>query len=163
MIFLKHYLDFSYKYRLLVGDKLNGDIKYLIWKIYRRMVAREYLTKKMFYLTNRCEECYFARLNILDGPNRNFYIVPACNNPNAEASGVLCCYKQICAGDCKFKLYCDKCSIKTDYTPLRYPFENDNGNNIIENREDIRVPCRNCGDIITKKMYFNDYYLEECG
>ena len=46
MIFRKHYLDFSYKYRLLVGDKLNGDIKYLIWKIYRRMVAREYLTKK---------------------------------------------------------------------------------------------------------------------
>ena len=32
-------LDFSYKYRLLVGDKLNPDIKYLIWKIYRRMVC----------------------------------------------------------------------------------------------------------------------------
>ena len=40
--------------------------------------------------------------------------------------------------------------------------ENDNGNNIIENRLDIRVPCRNCGDIITKKMCFNDYFLEEC-
>ena len=162
MIFLKHYLDFSYKYRLLVGDKLNPDIKYLIWKIYRRMVAREYLTKKMFYWTSRCEECYFARWNILDEPNRSFYIVPACNNPNAEASGVLCCYKQICTRDCKFKLYCNKCNIKTDYTPLRYPFENDNGNNIVENRADIRVPCRNCGDIITKKTCFNDYFLEEC-
>ena len=27
MIFLKNYLDFSYKYRLLVGDKLNGGHK----------------------------------------------------------------------------------------------------------------------------------------
>jgi hypothetical protein len=37
MYFIKTYLDFSYKYNILVNNNLNNDIKLLIWKIYIKL------------------------------------------------------------------------------------------------------------------------------
>ena len=47
MNFLVTYIDFSIKYKLLVGNNLNEDIKIYIWNIYKKIVASEILIKYM--------------------------------------------------------------------------------------------------------------------
>ena len=38
MHFLKTYLEFSQKYKILVKDSLNEDIKRIIWQIYKQLI-----------------------------------------------------------------------------------------------------------------------------
>lgn len=35
------YIDFSIKYKYLVGDSLNNDVRRIIWKIYLKSIMRD--------------------------------------------------------------------------------------------------------------------------
>ena len=43
MYFLKHYSDFSAKYNIIVGNRLNYDLKLYIWEIYKELIAEKVL------------------------------------------------------------------------------------------------------------------------
>ena len=43
MNFLATYIDFSIKYKLLVGNNLNEDIRVYIWNIYKTLIAKDIL------------------------------------------------------------------------------------------------------------------------
>jgi len=154
MYFLKHYIEFSIKYKLLVGDSLNEDIKYYIWKIYKKEVAKDIL--KLFFrnTTLTCEDCLTTNWEMNPLSKSNFYQVSACSRGVYYFTDYVCCRKIICYCDCKFKINCDNCNNRIKYT-MDHSVK-DVGWNPIEELQEINIECNHCHHLNIKKLTWSN-------
>ena len=149
------YLNFSYKYKLLVKNELNDDIKRIIWKIYLQLVMKEkiqqFIKKNIF----RCRDCHRADWAFLGGYNQNFYCVGACNLSNIYFTDMPCCIKYICLKNrCRFRCKCSECKTENN---IRLPNNiNDIGYNPVEGIKTFNFECYNCGKLNVHKLVWND-------
>ena len=153
MNLLETYIDFSIKYKILVGNDLNNDLKYFIWKIYQKLVASEILQNFISKNIRKCRDCNFTRWNILTGRYSQFYYVPACNTPEFYFTDVLCCMKYICSKQCRFNLKCSYCNQQEKYSPINRDY--DIGWNPIESQQILNWKCSSCNNINQKSLVWN--------
>ena len=95
---ISEYIDFSIKYRYLVGNKLPIELKYIIWLQYCRLLAIDKIIRISNKYKQKCEDCDIIRNPFL------LKYVPACSEHYID--GYECCWKLICRGGCKIKLDC---------------------------------------------------------
>ena len=153
MNYLELYLDYSIKYKKIVGDNLNNDLKMIIWKKYKTLCLVEKLKKYIEKIIFRCEECLTARWFIINGIRQNFYQVNSCNNyiPGYDFN---CCPKMICLNGCSFKIKCNMCYYEIRFIPE--PKEYDIGWNPIEGKKILEVKCIKCNYINKKQLIWRD-------
>jgi hypothetical protein len=155
MNFLVTYIDFSIKYKLLVGNNLNEDIRVYIWKIYKRLIAKDILIDYFNTLNIvRCRDCKRPNWGSLRYPRQRFYYVGACNNEEHYFTDIPCCMKYICSRQCIFKITCEKCKNKIEYRPPN--LEEDIGWNHIEGKKFIPIICNICNYTNIKNLIWNE-------
>ena len=71
-MYLKLYIDFSNKYQKIVKNKLNYDVKMIIWDKYKHIYFYEKLISYIEKCIFKCDDCQTARWNIRLGRNRIF-------------------------------------------------------------------------------------------
>ena len=98
MVFIKEYIDFSIKYKYLVGNKLPIEIKRYIWEHYRILVAIDKIRKYSEMYKKKCEDCGLMKNAIF------LKRVPACSENYVDNYN--CCWKTICRNGCKMELDC---------------------------------------------------------
>ena len=153
MYLINTYLDFSFKYKIIVGDNLNEDIKKIIWKIYIKLIANDIIKNFLKKKILRCRDCNTPNWNLTLGNNQTFYYVNACDHELYYFTDIPCCMKYICIKDCKFKLKCEHCNNINKYILERN--NNDIGWNPIEGKENIIFNCKDCNSIIEKELAYN--------
>lgn len=145
---IKLYIDFSSKYKILVGDNLNIELKIYIWKIYKKIISldkiKTFLTKNMF----QCEECRTHNWKLFGGEYQKFYYVDTCNNLDP------CCRKYICLPKCNFNLYCNICKKNNIFHAQSRM--SDIGWNSVEGKKKIIIKCIQCGYSRKRKLKWND-------
>jgi hypothetical protein len=160
MNFLVTYIDFSIKYKLLVCNNLNEDLKIYIWNIYKKLVARDILIRRMNKIgIKRCRDCNSPNWANIKYPKQKFYYAGACNHEDHYFTDIPCCIKYICSRQCRFKITCEKCNTKIVYRPSN--LEEDIGWNHIEGKKSIPILCENCNFTTIKKLVWNndDHYI----
>lgn len=151
MNFLVTYIDFSIKYKLLVGNNLNEDIKIYIWNIYKKLIASDILIKYMKKIgIKRCRDCNAPNWANLKYPKQKFYFVGACNNEDHYFTDIPCCMKYVCVRQCRFKITCVNCNNKITYRPPN--LEEDIGWNHIEGKKFIPIVCNICNHTNIKNL-----------
>ena len=150
---LNEYINFSIKYKLLVKDNLNQDIKHIIWKFYIKDLAIEFIKKFIKKNIYKCNECLQTKWK-LKNFRHNFYSVNGCNHMDEGYEWVPHCSKTICVRDCKFKIKCNNCNIIDFYIPERR--ESDIGWNPIEGKEFILFNCKHCNSSIKQNLIWNN-------
>jgi len=149
------YLDFSYKYKKLVQNKLNNDIKFIIWKIYLKLFMTEKIKKFISKNIYRCRDCNRADWALFNGVNQNFYCVGACNLSNIYFTDMPCCIKYICLKNkCRIKSNCSMCK-KDNYIQLNSDIS-DIGHNPIEGKQILNFYCFNCNNLNYHKLTWNE-------
>ena len=146
-MYLKLYIDFSNKYQKIVKNKLNYDVKMIIWDKYKHIYFYEKLISYIEKCIFKCDDCQTARWNIRLGRKQNFYEVEACNN-NGYIYDHNCCSKIICLKGCTFKIKCEMCYSDIKYSPPENPY--DIGWNPIEEKKYLNIECKKCNHINTK-------------
>ena len=157
MYFLKIYIDFSQKYKILVKDSLNEDIKRIIWQIYKQLICqniiKSFIEKKIF----KCRDCNTARWNLMYGINQQFYYVNMCDHEDYYYTDVHCCIKFICLENCKFTIECINCKKIDKYSPNKSI--DDVGWNPVEDKKFIIIECKYCGFLNNKELvWYNDIH-----
>ena len=152
---LHTYIDFSIKYKLLVGNNLNNDIKKYIWNIYKKITAQDVLIKGFKKIRIRfCRDCNKPNWNILNTRKQKFYSVSACDHQEYDYLDISCCIKYICIRQCRFKINCVNCGKNIIYVPPN--LENDIGWNHIEGKKRLKIFCELCGYENIKPLVWNN-------
>lgn len=155
MNLLQLYIDFNIKYKLIVGTKLNNDLKIYIWDIYKKNYALNILIREFKKIgIMRCRDCDKPNFHLLRGYYQKFYYVPACSTPEFYFTDVPCCMKYICLHRCKFRINCAICNNLIIYRPLN--LERDECWNHISGKKEINITCDKCNYINIKKLVFKD-------
>ena len=145
---LKLYVDFSYKYKILVGDNLNLVIKHYIWIIYKKIIAIELIKKFLNKNIFQCKECRTHNWKLFGGIHQKFYYVDMCNNFDP------CCRKYICLPKCSFNLYCNVC--KKNKIFQAQSKITDIGWNSVEGKKNIIIKCIQCGYSRKRRLKWNN-------
>jgi hypothetical protein len=147
------YIDFSIKYKIIVGNLKLSDVKKLIWKYYLIAAMRDkisILLKKNIY---RCIDCNRADWAFFAGINQNFYGVDMCSSGNMDTP---CCMKYICLKKpCKFNIKCNNCN-EINYVVKHSELE-DIGWNHIEGKQNLTFNCFSCNHKNNITLLWNDY------
>jgi hypothetical protein len=159
-LFLKEYIYFSIVYKRKVRDKLNIDLKFYIWNIYRTNILYSIIRRFYKISTTKCDEClsinwsktlwkrgYDGIKNIEYYKTKPlFYFIQSCENYIEP----YCNSKKICIFDCKFKIKCNNCKII--YTYIQEHSATDIGLNPIEGKKFIHSYCPSCEYKNIKKL-----------
>jgi hypothetical protein len=146
MNLLQLYIDFNIKFKLVVGNKLNYDIKKYIWDIYKKDYAINILIREFKKIgIMRCRDCDRPNWGLKFGYYQKFYYTFACNTPEFDFTDTPCCKKYICTNKCRFKINCKCCNNLIIYRPL-----------LIEGKKEINISCNKCNYINNKKLVFKD-------
>ena len=138
-MFLVHYLKFSYKYDLLVGNNLPIELKSKIWNIYKKMLSSEIICNFILEKMVRCDEC--NKVTFPKGLTR----ADACADGICANWGS-CCLKYLCRDGCTFKLSCGH-----DVKILPYDMQTDK----------INITCSICNKLETKKLVWWGISIDE--
>ena len=93
------YLEFSYKYRFLVGYILPIELKRNIWEHYIKSHSLDIIKKFLVKNIMKCEQCNKNRLKY------SLLKINACAD-SIYGYGGKCCYKLLCKRGCDFNLKC---------------------------------------------------------
>ena len=158
MYFLRHYSDFSAKYKIIGGSSLNQGLKLYIGKKYKELIAEKVIENFLTKNIKKCRDCGKHNWNITNGIYQKFYFVDACNNTNYY-SDVNCCIKYICYKDCRFIINCKFCNNSIKYIPVRK--NSDIGWNPIEGEKRLNIKCENCNKNNLVNLAWNNNYHDD--
>jgi len=95
---IEEYINFSIKYKILVGNYLPIEMKRYIWNIYLKMISLDKICAFIQRNIKQCEDCYSNRLPM------SLKYHEACTE--SVVDNYKCCYKLTCKNGCKFVLNC---------------------------------------------------------
>jgi len=138
-MFLAQYLEYSYKYKLLVGNNLPIEFKREIWIIYKKLIASKIIRDYILGKIVRCEECSKVCFP------KTLTRVDACADGICANWGS-CCLKYLCKQGCTFKLSCGH-----DVKILPYDMQTNK----------INITCSVCNKLETKKLLWWGVSVDE--